>query len=556
MTLSKNMNTIIPFCETAKKKGNAVAVAHQVGKKYKEITFADLDRESTLLASGLVRQGIGSGVKTLLMVKPGIKFVSTAIALFKAGAVPVFIDPGMGLRNLFNCVEKVEPEAFIGIPKAHIARLLFRSRFRTAQKLVTIGPKIFWGGSTYNNLIKGAENDFTIASVEPKDTAAIIFTTGSTGPPKGVIYTHAMFRAQTDTIREQYGTTHGDVDLAAFPLFALFSVSLGMKAVIPDMDPTKPAKVDPLKIVNAVNDQGVTFTFGSPAIWERVSSYCEKRSIKLPTLKKVLMAGAPVSMQIHERLLNDILTKGAETHTPYGATEALPIADMKGSEVLSSTGIQTRDGKGICVGSPLRNAKIRIIKTTESEIPVWDNSLLAPSGEKGEIVVQGSVVSIGYLRLPEQTGMAKITDGDSLWHRMGDIGYFDDKGRLWFCGRKNHRVITSKGTLYSVCTEAIFNRHPAVLRSALVGLGSLSENGKKFQHPVIVIELKKENIKDNRELLTHELLALGAKSPLSSSIKDVLYYYDVFPTDIRHNAKIFREKLKFWAEQQLPRLVP
>ena len=555
MADSNNSNTIIPFCETAKRKGTDIAVVHQTGGSYEEITFADLDRRSTLLASGLSEYGIGAGVKTLLMVKPGIKFVTTTIALFKAGAVPVFIDPGMGLKNLFNCIEKVEPEAFIGIPKAHMARILFRHRFKSVRKLVTIGPRLFWLGSTFKKLIAHGKESFKTATVSEKDTAAIIFTTGSTGPPKGVIYTHSMFRAQIEIIREYYDTTSDDVDLAAFPLFALFSVSLGMKAVIPDMDATKPAEVDPAKIVSAVNDQKITFTFGSPAIWDKVSSYCVERSIKLPTLKKVLMAGAPVSPKIHERLLMDILPKGAETHTPYGATEALPIADMRGSEVLSSTGKLTLEGKGICVGLPLRSSKIRIIKTTEKEISVWDDSLLARQGEKGEIVVQSPVVSSGYFRLPEHTGLSKITDDRSVWHRMGDIGYFDKEGRLWFCGRKNHRVITTKGTLYSVCTEAIFNRHPAVLRSALVGLGSLIDDGKTFQNPVIIIELNRKDKKIDKEQLTKELFELGAASPLSAIIKNILYY-DVFPTDIRHNAKIFREKLKFWAQHKLPRMVP
>jgi acyl-CoA synthetase (AMP-forming)/AMP-acid ligase II len=225
---------------------------------------------------------------------------------------------------------------------------------------------------------------------------------------------------------------------------------------------------------------------------------------------------------------------------------------MTGSEVLADTGKQTALGAGICVGRPLPGSDIKIIKINDGEIPEWKGVSIVADGDKGEIVVKSRVASASYFGLESLTAMAKIKDGDTFRHRMGDIGYFDDKGRLWFCGRKGHRVITLNGTLYPICTEAIFNRHPAVRRSALVGLGPI-ENGN--QRPVIIIELEPEKSDTDRDALRAELIELGSKHKVASMIKDILYY-ELFPTDIRHNAKIFREKLKSWAEGEIPELVP
>ncbi len=550
MSDKKNYNIAIPFRDMARAFPDRKAVVKQSGKKYKSITFAELEEDSSKLADGFTAMGITKGTRTLVMVKPGIRFVATTFGLFKAGAVPVFIDPGMGIRNLLNCILQVECEAFIGIRRAHMLRLLFRKHFNTIKYLVTVGAKWFWGGTTHGALISAMPREFEPLHADQDDTAAIIFTTGSTGLPKGVTYTHGMFNAQLEIIRDTYLITPEDVDLSAFPLFALFAVALGMRSVIPDMNPTTPAKVNPQNIINAVRDQKVSFTFGSPAIWSRVSDYCVKNRVKLPTLKQVLMAGAPVANQIHERLLNGVLPNGAETHTPYGATESLPISNMAGSEVLTETGKLSAKGEGICVGRELKGSQIKIIEITDRPILEWDSSLTLPIGEKGEVVVKGAVVSREYFGLPEHNRKSKIYDKKEVWHRMGDVGYFDEKGRLWFCGRKGHRVTSKSETLFSVCSEAIFNNHPAVFRSALVGLGE-----RPNQRPVIIIELAKGNGLHNKNRIKKELLKLGSKSNLTNSIEDLLFYDD-FPTDIRHNAKIFREKLKVWAEKQLPNKVP
>ncbi len=514
---------------------------------YTHVTFSQLDALSDAYARGLTAYGIGRGVKTLCMARPGIDFFALVFALFKAGAVPVLIDPGMGVQRLLHCIASATPEAMVGIPLAHLMRVLRPSFFRSVKYNVTIGRRWCWGGARLSDLALPGDG-YSVVDTRADERAAILFTTGSTGPAKGVEYEHGMFAAQCELIAKTYGVGEDDIDLPTFPLFALFSVGIGMTAVVPDMDPTRPADVNPARIVEAVRNQGCTFSFGSPALWGKVSRYCVENRIKLPSLRKVLMAGAPVPPEVHERLLNHILPEGAQTHTPYGATESLPACDMRGSEVLAETAAKTRQGKGFCVGRPVPGVEVEIIRLSDEPIAAWSPELVLPTGQIGEITVKGGNVTKRYYERPEHTKLAKIADGDAIRHRIGDLGYKDEQGRVWFCGRKAHRVEMAGKILYSVCCEAIFNRHPQVKRSALVGVGA-----RPNQQPVIVVELHNPDTPATaREILRKELLAAAANDPLTADIQALLFHPS-FPVDIRHNAKINREELAVWAGHELGR---
>lgn len=511
---------------------------------YSHLTFSQLEELSDSYARGLREYGIGRGVRTLVMVRPGLEFFALVFALFKTGAVPVLIDPGMGLERMLHCIRAAAPEAMVAIPPAHVVRLLRPGFFRTVRRFITVGRRWLWGGLDLQELaISGMP--FEIADTAENELAAILFTTGSTGPAKGVEYEHGMFLRQCEIIERTYGIGPDDIDLPTFPLFALFSVGLGMTAVIPDMDPTRPAQVDPRRIVEAIRNQGCTFSFGSPALWGRVSEYCVRNGLRLPSLRKVLLAGAPVPPQTHENLLRRVLLEGAETHTPYGATESLPACDMRGSEVLRETAELTRQGRGFCVGRPVDGVEVEIIRLTEEPLANWDAGLVLPQGRVGEIAVKGRNVTKAYYNLPRQTELAKIKDGAEVWHRIGDLGYKDEKGRVWFCGRKAHRVEMAQGLMYSVCCEAIFNAHTQVRRSALVGLGE-----RPAQTPAIIIELHEPKLPQSElARIRQELLALGGASELTRAIRTV-FFHPSFPVDIRHNAKINREELARWAADQ------
>jgi olefin beta-lactone synthetase len=514
---------------------------------YTHLTFLKLNEQCDRFAHGLRRAGIVPGTRVLLMVRPSLEFFALTFALFKIGAIPILIDPGMGWRGFMRCVQQAVPEALIGIPAAHVLRLVFRGVFRSVTIPITLGKRLFWGGAALRDL-KCSSAPFDVAPVSPEDLAAILFTTGSTGPAKGVQYTHGIFCAQTEILRREYDIGPGDIDLPCFPLFALFSTALGATAVVPDMDPSRPAHVDPMRIIEPILDQGVTYSFGSPTLWNRVGAYCVDHGVRLPTLRRILMAGAPVPGIVHKRLLTNVLPPGADTFTPYGATESLPVANFRGSEMLSDTLAATTEGAGMCVGKPIVDVTLKVIRITDAPIEAWDEGLLLPPGEIGEIVVKGQVVTRQYDHLPEATHLAKIHDGDSIWHRMGDVGYLDDTGRLWFCGRKAHRVETADGPLYTVRCEAIFNTHDAVYRTALVGVGP----DRSVQTPVIIVETHPEHVPNSpaaRDELAEQLLAIGATSPLTRTIRRVLFHRS-FPVDIRHNAKIKREQLAAWAQTQ------
>jgi olefin beta-lactone synthetase len=514
---------------------------------YSHLTFRQLDRESDRLAHGLDTVGISRGVRTILMVKPGIEFFILTFALFKTGAVPVVVDPGMGLRRMPVCLQEARPQAFIGIPLAHVLRVLFPGFFKTVGVRVTVGRRYFWGGYTFRQLMNRPDRPYGIAPTTRDELAAILFTTGSTGPAKGAEYTHGNFVAQIREIEQYIQPTPDEIDLPTFPLFALFDPAMGMTAVIPDMDPTKPGRVDPRKIIEPIVNHGVTNMFGSPALIDRVGRYGVQNAITLPSLKRVFSAGAPVHADNIERF-SRLLEGGAQVHTPYGATECVPVSAIGSDEILDAeTRAQNRAGKGVCVGRPLSGVHVHIIRITDEPIARWSDDLILSDGQIGEIVVQADNASRAYFHRPRDTSLAKIADGGSFRHRMGDLGRLDDHGRIWFCGRKSHRVTTPQGELFTVCVEEIFNQHPRVLRSALVGIGP-----RPCQEPVIMIELHGNDSGRHLDILKNELLEKAAGHDHTKSIRNVLFHPS-FPVDIRHNSKIFREKLAVWAMDRLAR---
>ncbi len=510
---------------------------------YSHLTFQQLDRESDRLAFGLEDAGIRRGLRTVLMVRPGIEFFALTFALFKVGAIPVVVDPGMGIRRMLRCLGQTQPRAFVGIPLAHLIRVLFPKPFRTVYSSVTVGRRWFWKGKTYRELQDRPWQPYRPAPTTREDVAAILFTTGSTGPAKGAVYTHGTFDAQIQSIRTCLDIGEGEIDLPTFPLFALFDPALGMTAVIPDMDPTRPAEVNPERILEAIENQGVTNMFASPALLNRVGRYAKEMDIRLPSLKRVVSAGAPVGADNIERF-SSRLNDEAQIFTPYGATEAMPVALIGSRELLAETAPLSAKGFGICVGRPVPGMELKIIRITDEPIGSWQEDLELPDGETGEITVRGPVVTRAYFEDLMADALGKIRDGDHIWHRMGDLGWRDKTGRIWFCGRKSHRVETEAGPLFTIPCEAIFNRHPKVFRSALVGVGPAGT-----QTPVICVEpMGNPSAREIREI-REDLLATARDHVLLKPVQTLLFHRK-FPVDIRHNSKIFREKLAVWASRK------
>jgi acyl-CoA synthetase (AMP-forming)/AMP-acid ligase II len=499
--------------------------------EHRTITFAELNADSDAIAVGLARIGILRGMRTALMVPPSPDFFALTFALFKLGAVPVLIDPGMGVKNLGKCLAEAEPEAFIGISKAHLARRLLRWAKKTIRITVNVGKRRFFCTASLQECRKpGSEPDAQAREDEP---AAILFTSGSTGVAKGVVYTHGIFASQIEMLRETYGITPGEVDLCTFPLFALFGPALGMTCVIPDMDPTRPAKIDPHKAAAQMAQFNVTNLFGSPAVIRRLGELADPKPFA--SLKRVISAGAPATAASLERLTK-LLPAGVEIFTPYGATESLPVANIGSREILGETRQLTEQGKGVCIGRPVRGIDVCVIAISDEPIAEWSDAMKVAQGTIGEFVVRGPVVTKEYFHRPTVTALAKIRDPltAEILHRMGDVGYIDDRNRLWFCGRKSHRVLTPHGTLFTDQVEPIFNTVDGVFRTALVGL-----NG----HPVVWVELADGPPDGNWPAILRDLLTQAARFEHTRNIITFLEHPATFPVDVRHNSKIFREKL-------------
>lgn len=542
-------NISLGLKETREKHPHKRAIVYPAGRDrngrvlYSQMTFSQLERQSDKLAFGLEGIGITRGTRTILMVPPGMEFFITVFAMLKVGAVPVVVDPGMGIGRMLQCLRQGRPKAFIGIEKAHLLRKLKPGFFKSVKHWVTIGKRWFWGGYTLDQLMAQTDDPYPVAQTACDETAAIVFTTGSTGPAKGVVYTHGNFEAQIKQIRDHFQIEPDEIDLPTFPLFALFDPVLGMTAVIPDMDPTKPALVDPTKIIEAVENQGVTNMFASPALLNRVGKFGKENHIKLPSLRRVVSAGAPVTPANIEQF-STLLSDHAQIHTPYGATESVPIISIGSDEILSETKKLSEQGFGMCIGRPICNTRVEIIKISDTPITQFHDNLKMPENQVGEITVKADLVTEHYFNNHEADLLAKIADPDGkIWHRMGDLGWKDSKGRIWFCGRKNHRVITKDETLFTIPVEAIFNNHENVFRSALAGAGP-----KHMQTPVVFIEPCSKP--DDTNAFVNELLDLAKSNPLTEMIEHI-FIEKAFPVDIRHNSKIFREKLAVKANKKL-----
>jgi acyl-CoA synthetase (AMP-forming)/AMP-acid ligase II len=506
----------------------------KAGWKDRRYTYRELDDLTSRLAAGLAQQGVTPGTRVAFMVPPSLEFFALFFALFKAGAVPVLIDPGIGIKPLKTCLAEARPEVFLGVTKAHLARLLFGWARGHVKRLITVGPRLGWGGASYKALSAVQVNSDPklkrIQEVQPDDPAAILFTSGSTGIPKGVVYRHRHFAAQVDLVRDTYAIRPGEVDLPTFPPFALFDPALGMTTVVPPMDFTRPARVDPAMLVSLIKEYSVTNLFGSPALMNTLTRHLEAQKIRLPGLKRVLSAGAPVHPKVIERMHRS-LEAHADLHTPYGATECLPVATMAGRDLVGAAAAAHRAGKGICVGKALTANEVRIISISDRAIDLAEQAVDVEPGQIGEICVWGPTVTDTYWERERQTREAKMTDsGGLIWHRMGDLGWRDEQGRLWFCGRKSERVRTQSGELYTECVEGPVNALDGVYRSALVGLGEPGD-----QVPVMVIELEPGADRDAVKALAEPVVERFGIQRVEFS--------QAFPVDIRHNAKIRRHEL-------------
>ncbi len=524
---------------------------------FEDTTYGELATLADFVARDLLDRGARPGDRACLFVPPGAQLFACAFGLFRAGLVPVLIDPGMGRSNLLACVARMAPRVFIGVRRAMVVKRLFPRAFASVQLSLTVGPWFDRARRAGDPAAGDLEaHDLTASAPADSDReAAVLFTSGSTGPPKGVSYTHANFLAQTERLQALYRFEPGEVDLSCFPLFALFCPSLGLTSVIPEVNPSRPARFNPARLLEVATAARATTSFGSPAIWRRLAPWCAARGRTIPGLRRVLMAGAPVSPEMIAGL-QAVLPARAEIHTPYGATESLPVASISGSEILElaeeSRQSPRRPPAGTCVGRPAPDTDVRLIPIEDGTVDELPGQELPP-GAVGEVCVRGPQVTRAYAAQAAATAAAKISDGDTFWHRMGDAALFDEAGRLWFQGRTGQRLETTAGRMLPVPVELCFQAHPAVRRCALVGVGPPGQ-----EVPVLVVEAEKGHGRASaRRVLERELTDLAAtfteekETELGPAAVTRFLFRENLPVDVRHNAKLDRPLLKRWASERL-----
>jgi len=530
-------------------------------RRYKRHTYAELSADVESVAVGLREMGIAEMTRIVCMSPPSYETCVVGVALTRVGALTLWIDPAVGYRKVAERLSRVKPEAFVGNALAHVGRITFGWGPRDLRKLVLTGSPLvpgartitgfppFPGARSIRSLRKHAPAEPQPPHVGPDDPCAVLYTTGSTGPAKPSLYLHRNFCQLFRNAHHSWGWNPGHevpVDMAVFPALLFIPISAGGTMVVPPIDFARqgPAPVDSAALIQVINDCKVGSFFAAPILIEHLAREALARNLTMPSLKRVIGAGAPISGAV-ESMLSAVMAPDGELAANYGATEAMPSTELSSREHLDGLWDLTNQGAGVCVGHALPGVELKIIAIADGPIESIADTSELPTGRIGEILVRGKHVSPEYYRDPDATRKNKVPDPQGDWHRFGDVGYLDAAGRLWVCGRVSQRVKAAGGDVFPLQVEPLFDAHPKVRRSGLVGV-----HGPAGELPVLCVEVEPGIGKDELAGLHQDLLARAAESKGANTIHAILFK-DRLPVDPRHNSKIERPKLAKWAARQL-----
>ncbi|MEZ2387976.1 alpha/beta fold hydrolase [bacterium RCC_150] len=527
----------------------AVAEMAADGTVARSLSWQQLDRNILDLAAGLRVAGIGSGSRVSLMVPPGVDLTVALYACLRVGAVVVVADAGLGTKGLSRAVKGATPDFLIGIDKAlAAARVLgWAGRRISVTDLPAARRRILGVEASLASLARhGAERGAVQPphGTDPDAPAAILFTSGSTGPAKGVLYTHRQLAAMRDTVAETFGIRAGARLVAGFAPFALLGPALGAVSVTPAMDVTAPRTLTARALADATSAISATVIFASPAALRNVLDTRDgvdgAGHQALEGVNLLLSAGAPVPAPLLAEV--QLLLPRASLHTPYGMTEALPVADItleqiQAADAEAAAGVVLGAGHGVCVGLPVHGARLAVIPLAEDgAAPGFDP--VTEAGVTGEILVSAAHVKEAYDRLWLTQAESTSVPG---WHRTGDVGHFDAAGRLWVEGRLAH-VVTAPGAVVTpVGAEQAIERLACVRLAAITGVGPAGT-----QAVVAVVETVPPARKAGPA--APQLAGLVRRAAVEAGVNvSAVLVVPAQPTDIRHNAKIDRSRLSRWA---------
>ncbi|GAB3605215.1 alpha/beta fold hydrolase [Conyzicola nivalis] len=504
------------------------------------VSWKLLSKRVRQIAAGLAMVGVKRGDRVSLLIQPGADLTAVLYACLRLGAVVVVADAGLGIQGLTRAVRGAWPDHVIGAPTGLAAATALGwpgQKISTAKYIKPVRRSLDVAYSLGDLVSLGVEEELPELP-SPDDTAAVLFTSGSTGPAKGVVYTHGQLAALVDALSTAYGVGPGTGLVAGFAPFALLGPALGARSVTPDMVVTSPKTLSAKAVAAAVEAADAAVVFLSPAAVTNVVATAgaldDAGREALEGVTTFLSAGAPVS----ERLLAaaSALMPNATAHTPYGMTEGLLMTDIT-LEGIRDAALELGGPGGVCVGLPAANVSVRISALDgngEAHGVLADTPYVT-----GEIVVSAPHIKDHYdgLWLTERESRRGAVPGER-WHRTGDVGHLDDRGRLWVEGRLPHVLVTENGVVTPVGAEQRFESVFEVARAALVGIGPRGE-----QQLVAVIETVPPAF---RVSLANSALASAVRASTDLPLAAVLVVPNL-PTDIRHNSKIDRVRLGAWA---------
>jgi acyl-CoA synthetase (AMP-forming)/AMP-acid ligase II/pimeloyl-ACP methyl ester carboxylesterase len=464
------------------------------------ITRPDFAARVATYAEALHHRGVLRGERIAVLVPPSVDLIAVVYACWRIGAIAVIADRGLGLKGLKSAIRASRVSHVIGPVKAIAAARLLRWAPRASM--------IPLSALASSPVVKKLE---FVRAPEPSadDLAAVLFTSGATGPAKGVRYTHRQLYAQRDALQKTYNITSADTFVAAFAPFALYGPALGIATGLADMDVTSPGTLTAAALDDACRRVGATMVFASPAALANVVKTATTDMAHLRSVRLVMSAGAPVPIQTLQEV--SVLCPNAELHTPYGMTEALPVADVSLSDLA-----RIGSGRGVCVGKPVIGCDVRIDHDTS------------------ELLVSAPWMSAGYDALWLTQHNARpvvITDGHTVtWHRTGDVGHIDGEGNVWIEGRMVHVIHSARGSITPVPLEIAAEALPNVVRAAAVGVGPTD-----VQQIVMVVETV-----NGTEGPADTELTLAVRVALAPLTIASVWITKRLPVDIRHNSKIDR----------------
>jgi acyl-coenzyme A synthetase/AMP-(fatty) acid ligase/pimeloyl-ACP methyl ester carboxylesterase len=532
---------------TARADDAAPAVVELHDGQVSTTTFAELERGIVDLALGLVDAGVRPGDRVAVLVTPGAALTTAVFACWRAGATIVVADAGLGVRGLAHALRSARPEHVIGIPKAIVALGALRvpgHRIVSGSLPGPVDAALHHPPTVAGLTARGAElraAGTTLPDLPELDRdAAVFFTSGATGPAKGVVYRAAQLQLQVARLAGLYGGDRDDAWVAAFPLFSLYGPAMGTAAAVPDMDPTRAGTLTAAALADAAAAVDGRVVFASPAALRNVVATADGLTsghrTALGRVRVLMSAGAPVPVGLLRRVQE--LVPNAVLHTPYGMTEVLPVADITLPEIEAAG-----PGNGVCVGRPVEGVEIALAPLDDEGQAT--GALTDEVGVTGEILVAADHRLQRYDRL---WATNRSSSRDAGHHRTGDVGHLDAEGRLWVEGRLVHVLSTAAGPLTPVGVEQRVETLPDVVSAAVVGVGPAGTQ------QVVVVVVPAAGAVRRHPLAAADLTA-AVRRVAEVDVAAVLAVPRL-PVDIRHNSKIDRVAVSAWAARVLTGVRP